>query len=675
MSKPLIPARIFRGRVTHTRLAPVRHDFSYPLYWYCFDLDRLPEVASRSVLFGHNALRPVAIHDTDYLTPEARPIKEKLLHFLTAANCRVPITRVELMTAARFFNYVFNPVNFYYCYLADGTIAYTVAEVYNTFKEKHLYVLDRDREARPGFAKRYTVDRAFHVSPFNEIEGQYDFYFSEISDKVDIRIDILRDDQPWFLARLRGEALTMNDPTILKTIVKFPLTAALSIPRIYWQAARLHFQKKLPIISKPHPSSEWTIGIAPATAWERFCVRFVRRFIRNLDNGNLEITYPDGSVETFGDPGSPTTAKLRLRNYSLFPRLVRDGGIGLGESFQAGDWETDDLAGVIYLLLNNAHCLPEAQLNLLKPFRWALRLEHGLRSNSLRNSRKNISAHYDLSNDFFGLFLDTTLTYSSARFASAEDTLQKAQENKMDSILAKAQIPEGGSLLEIGSGWGAMALRAQKQTNCRVTSISLSQEQLTVARERALQSGQADKIDFRLQDYRHTEGQFDRIVSIEMMEAVGKRYLGEFFATIEKLLKPNGVVVLQVIAYPDYDHAEYLKRQDWIQRHIFPGSHLPSLNSILQAVTNHSRLVVDSLENLAPHYALTLRHWQDNFSRKTDEVKALGFDQRFIRTWQFYLASCEAEFESRWLQLYQIVLTRPNNPGYRDVQPIGLRHG
>jgi cyclopropane-fatty-acyl-phospholipid synthase len=654
-------ARIFKGRVMHARLEPVRHQFEYPVYWYSFDLDSLSSLSNKSKLFGHNKLRIVSIHDKDYLTPEDIPIKEKLLRFLDQAGCGDQIERIELITSARYFNYVFNPVSFYYCYRNDGSIRCTVAEVNNTFNEKHLYILDYQREPRKGYFTHYTVDKAFHVSPYNDVKGQYDFHFSKIGDKLDIRIDILRDDKQVFLSRLWGESTVMSDSSILKTLIKFPLSAALSIPRIYWQALRLHFQRGLPVITKPNPSSSWTIGIAPPNLWERFCMRFVLKFISSLERGQIEITFPDGSIKVYGKANNQPAAQMKLKNYSIFPRLLRDGGMGLGESFQAGDWESDDLARVVYVFLDNSHCIPESKLNLLKPFRWLLRLEHGLRNNSLKNSVKNISAHYDLSNEFFKVFLDPSLTYSSALYRSTDDTLEKAQANKIDAIIKKANIPENGTLLEIGSGWGALALEARKRHSCSVTSISLSQEQLAIARERAKESGAAEKFDFRFEDYRHTQGKFDSIVSVEMMEAVGHRYMGEFFRSIERLLKPDGVAVLQVIAFPDFEYKDYLKRQDWIQRHIFPGSHLPSLNSIIQAMTDGTKLVVENIENIAPHYAQTLKEWHSIFNQRLDKIAALGYDQRFIRTWQFYFASCEAEFKSRWLQVYQIVLTRPNN--------------
>jgi cyclopropane-fatty-acyl-phospholipid synthase len=652
---------IYQGRVMHARLEPVKHAFEYPVYWYAFDLDQLSTLAKANPLFGYNQFKPVSIYDKDYFVAGPGTIRQKLITFLRRAGITEEIGKVQLITSARYFGYVFNPVSFYYCYNIDGSLLCNIAEVNNTFHERHLYILDYKREPRRGFLSHYTVDKAFHVSPFNDLKGEYDFHFSSVSKDVDIRIDILREGKAVFVSRLWGDSVALTTGTLLKTLVRFPLTVLWTVPRIYWQAARLHYQRKLPVITKPNPSSPWTIVVAPPTRWERFCMRYVLNWISSIDRGVIEITFPDGRVKSYGKANGELPARMQLKNYGIFPRLLRDGGIGLGESFQAGDWETDNLAVVVYRFLDNSNHLPESKLNLLKPFRWLLRLEHTLRKNSLKNSVGNISAHYDLSNDFFQLFLDPSLTYSSAVFRTPADTLQEAQANKVSVMIEKAHIPQGGSLLEIGSGWGALAIEAVKKHNCKVTSISLSQEQLALARERSQKAGLNEKIEFRFEDYRKTQGTFDSIVSVEMMEAVGHQYLGDFFAAIDRLLKPNGVAVLQVIAFPDYEYNDYLTRQDWIQRHIFPGSHLPSLQAMIGAVSKHTKLLVESVENIGPHYATTLREWHRRFNQRLDEIRGLGFDEHFIRTWQFYFASCEAEFASRWLNVYQIVLTRPNN--------------
>lgn len=338
-----------------------------------------------------------------------------------------------------------------------------------------------------------------------------------------------------------------------------------------------------------------------------------------------------------------------------------DGSIGFGESYVNGDWDSENLTAVLKLFLNNAHVMEESKLNAWKPTRFLNWLGHKFKGNTLLGSRKNISAHYDLSNELFQLFLDPSMMYSSALFEDGTETLEQAQEKKIQSLLRKTAIQKGEHLLEIGSGWGTLAIKAAQDFDCRVTSLTLSKEQKKFAQQRASERGLAEKIDFALCDYRHANGQYDAIVSVEMLEAVGHEHLESFFASCEKLLRPDGRVVIQFIAFPDCYYSQYRGRQDWIQKHIFPGSHLPSLSALLAAVTSSSKLMVDHVENLAASYADTLRIWRENFNANSDKVIKLGFDERFIRMWNFYLASCEAEFATRWLGLYQVVLTRPNN--------------
>lgn len=654
-------SQIFIGKVMHTRLRPVEHAFQYPLYWYSFDLDSLEQLERQVPLFGYNRIRPVAIHDRDYLDDRPGSIREKLLAYLEQAGCSEGITRIVLVTAARFMNYVFNPVSFYYCYDSAGNVRCTVAEVNNTFHERHLYILDSSGKPLKGFESRYTVPKAFHVSPFNDMQGDYDFHFSPLNEHLDIRINILRDGEQVFLSRLWGKARPLTTASLVRLLLRYPLHAALSVPRIYWQAARLHYQRKLPVFPKPHPVSDWTICVAGPTWWERFCMSRVLPFMQRISRGRLEAVFPDGRTEIYGTDTSHPLVSMRLKNYGIFPRLVRVGGMGLGESYVDGEWETDDPASVVAFFLNNSHVIPEDKLNWLKPGRLLSHFGHRTRKNTLKGSVRNIQEHYDLSNDFFQLFLDESLTYSCAVYSPEHSTLEGAQKQKVTQILNKAQIQPGETLLEIGSGWGTLALEAASKYQCLVTSISLSQEQLRLARQRADEAQLSDKVHFQFSDYRAVQGQYDKIVSVEMLEAVGAEYLGEFFASIERLLKPNGIAVIQVIAFPDHQYDEYLTRQDWIQKYVFPGSHLPSLSALLKAMRNHSSLVVENLENIGPHYARTLREWRERFQEKSAEARKLGFDERFQRIWNYYLASCEAEFQTRWLTVYQIVLTRPNN--------------
>jgi len=252
-------------------------------------------------------------------------------------------------------------------------------------------------------------------------------------------------------------------------------------------------------------------------------------------------------------------------------------------------------------------------------------------------------------------------------YRTEEDTLEQAQRNKLQAILRKARIRAGDHVLEIGCGWGAFALEAARETGCRVTGITISREQYELARRRVAEAGLQDRVTILLRDYRHVDGVFDRIVSIEMLEAVGHRYFGEFFQCCEKLLKADGIAVLQTITVPDHRYDEYRKGSDWIQKHIFPGGHLPSLGALCDAMARSSRLVVEHLENIGIHYARTLREWRHRFEKNLDGVAQLGFDRTFQRKWLYYLAFCEAAFETRSLGNLQMVLSRPHNANLDDM--------
>jgi len=381
--------------------------------------------------------------------------------------------------------------------------------------------------------------------------------------------------------------------------------------------------------------------------------------LEKIKNGRLSMALPDGTTRIFGDPYSPVRANIAVRRPDFFKRVLLWGDVGFGEAYTAGDFETDDLTAVVRLFIENGEAME------VENTRWALwgkirnRLRHLLNSNTVSGSRRNIYAHYDLGNDFFKLFLDPSLMYSSARFEDG-DTLESAQRRKVASILDKAHIEPGEHVLEIGSGWGTCAIEAARR-GAKVTTLTISQHQYAFVRERIKREGLEDKIEVRFCDYRKAEGRYDKIISIEMIEAVGHEFLGTFFATCDRLLKPDGVVVIQAITIPDQRYEAYRRGCDWIQKHIFPGALLPSLTALSSAMTNNSNLVVESVENIGIHYTRTLREWRRALLARSAEVKALGFNDEFLRTWDYYFSYCEAGFATRTLGDLQIVLTRPNN--------------
>ena len=400
----------------------------------------------------------------------------------------------------------------------------------------------------------------------------------------------------------------------------------------------------------------------------------------DMRRGRLRVELPDGKVREFGDPaglsrevvhGIGNTAMIRVRRAAFFKKCVLGGDIGFAESFIDGDWETPDLTAVIsWFILNidNAPTLSgskRARLLAANLLRGVNRLGHLLRPNSRATARQNIREHYDLSNDFFALWLDESMMYSGARWETADATLQEAQFAKNDALCRKLRLKPTDHVLEIGTGWGGWSLHAAQHYGCRVTTLTISQQQLDLAVKRIAAAGLGDRIEVRLQDYRDVTGRFDKIVSIEMLEAVGHRYLPDYAAACHRLLKSDGLLALQFITYPDSRYAQLRRGVDFIQKHIFPGSLLLSVNRLNHLLSEKGGFVLHSLEDGAHDYVRTLRTWRQSFHQKLDQVRALGFDDRFVRKWDYYLCYCEAAFALRNISVVQTVHTRPNNLSLR----------
>ena len=389
------------------------------------------------------------------------------------------------------------------------------------------------------------------------------------------------------------------------------------------------------------------------------------RFLNKIEKGSLEVRFPDGSEKVYGNEQAPFV-RLTLHNSAFFRRIALYGDIGFAESYMDGDFDTDNLTGLIMLSLINSEKLGTTSENenknrLMNLLPQLNRIKHFMRKNSKTRSQKNISEHYDLSNDFFRLMLDDTMMYSSAVFEHPDEPLYEAQQRKIKLLADKLNIKPGSKVLEIGSGWGAMAIHLAKERQCDVTTVTLSKEQKALCQER-FKSEEVDKqIDILLKDYRDLEGKFDAIITVEMFEAVGKEYFDIFFKKCESLLKPSGVMVMQIITMPDRRYDAYKKSTDFIQKYIFPGGHLPSVAKVLETTSRHTRLNLLHMEEFTEDYAKTLRIWHDSFQQRLEEVKRLGFDNYFIRMWKMYLNYCEAAFLTRNINLVQIAFTRDQN--------------
>lgn len=389
------------------------------------------------------------------------------------------------------------------------------------------------------------------------------------------------------------------------------------------------------------------------------------KYLSKITQGNLEVTYSDGTTKIYGDTQTPK-AKLQLNNSDLFRRLMLFGDIGFTESYMDKDFECDDLTALIQIALLNSNALQtksedEKKFSLYNLFPVINKIKHAMRKNSKTRSAKNIQEHYDLSNQFFELFLDDTMMYSSAVFEKPTDTLFEAQQRKIDKLAQKLNLKRGSKVLEIGSGWGAMAIHLVQKYGCEVTTLTLSKEQKKLCEKRFKEHNIEESVDILLKDYRDMQGEFDAVIAVEMFEAVGREYFDIFFKKCEALMKPSGILVMQIITMPDQRYDSYCKGTDFIQKYIFPGGHLPSLGKILEVTKKHTNLNLLHMEEFPEHYAKTLNIWHETFTNKLDEVKQLGFDEYFIRMWKMYLCYCEAAFLTRNISLVQVAFTRYQN--------------
>ena len=386
--------------------------------------------------------------------------------------------------------------------------------------------------------------------------------------------------------------------------------------------------------------------------------RAVLRQLENLRHGLL-IIHEAGDSLHFGDPQARLRAEILVNDPAVWGLVAGNGSIGSGEAYIHGYWSTPDLTAVIRIFVANLDVLDAMEGGLARLGRPLIQGLHWLNRNTRQGSRRNIAAHYDLGNDLFEQFLDPTMMYSAAMFRSADDSLEQAQLNKLERICQKLALQPSDHLLEIGTGWGSMALYAATRYGCRVTTTTLSREQHAHTERRIRELGLEDRVTLLLEDYRDLDGQYDKLVSIEMIEAVGHRYLPTYFKQCARLLKPDGLMLLQAITIRDQRYEQACKSVDFIQRYIFPGGALPSVQKMLDVVTRHTDFNLHHMEDFGLHYARTLRLWHDNLRHARQRLEQLGYDDYFYRLWEFYLCYCEGGFLERTIGTVQLLLAKP----------------
>jgi cyclopropane-fatty-acyl-phospholipid synthase len=360
------------------------------------------------------------------------------------------------------------------------------------------------------------------------------------------------------------------------------------------------------------------------------------------------------------NPADTLRVTLRIHDPAFWRAIAGNGSVGAGEAYMDGVWDCDNLVALIRVLVRNRDQLDAMETGLARFGGWLMRGWHALRRNTRIGSRRNIAAHYDLGNELFELFLDDNMMYSSAIFADANEPLAVASTRKLERICQKLELGPHHHVVEIGTGWGGFAIHAAREHGCRVTTTTISREQHDLAAKRIADAGVADRVTLLLSDYRDLEGTFDRLVSIEMVEAIGHQYLDTYFDKVASLLTPDGMALIQAITIEDHRYQQALRSVDFIKRHVFPGCFIPSIGA-LQGAIGKTDLKLSNLEDIGPSYALTLRHWRQRFMSRLDAVRALGYPDRFIRMWEFYLAYCEGGFIERSIGDVQLLLARPQN--------------
>ena len=395
-----------------------------------------------------------------------------------------------------------------------------------------------------------------------------------------------------------------------------------------------------------------SVRVAPAPTrsrlLERLSLSLLERTLAGLEGGTLEVALPGGGERRFG-AGAPV--RLTVHDPTFFGRIATRGKLGLGESYAADEWDADDLVALFELLLRNADAAGERHPRLRRLLELRPRLH---RRNEPLRARRNIAYHYDLGNELFALMLDETMTYSCAVFERPDQTLAEAQRAKLERLCRLLDLGPDDHVLEIGCGWGGFARYAAESRGCRVTGITISHEQAAFARERT----RGLPVEILEQDYRDLDGRYSKVVSIEMLEAIGADQFGTYFATIDRVLAPGGRAAVQTILVPDQRWHRYRSTPDWIERYVFPGCLIPSLEALTRAATRHSRLGIYGVDEIGEHYAETLRRWRASFHARIEDVRRLGYDRRFERTWDFYLAFSEAAFRMRALRDVHLVLAR-----------------
>jgi cyclopropane fatty-acyl-phospholipid synthase-like methyltransferase/DUF1365 family protein len=644
----LTPA-IYRTKITHNRQTPVRHLFEYRSYSWYIDLDDLPSLPWWLRAFARFDAR-------DHFTGRpGQSLRDRVHAYLADHDAALPGGRITALLQARVLGYVFNPISVFWCHDSEGVLRQVIVEVHNTYGQRHVYLL-------PPANTPVLVSKKLYVSPFNPVSGNYQVLAPCPDREVDVVVSLHGDGQPAFVATLRGTRRPATARHVVRMQILSPLAPLMVALRIRIQGIALWLHR-LPVVPRIDTTSEsgraaidpelWP-AVAKVPAGPRAAAsaviakRLLRRVAARLP---LRFAYPDGTVAGAGDAASPTLVINQPER--LARRIGRHGLIGFGESYMAGEWESDDLTEVLTVLATDVENLVPSVLQRLRPIVVASQPDSSRPSRE--QALRNVAAHYDLSNDLFEEFLDETMTYSSAMFAKLPASwpdLATAQRRKIDRLLDAARVGPGTRLLEIGTGWGELAIRAGRR-GAHVRSVTLSERQEWRASQRVAAAGLSNRVQIELRDYRDVGGNYDAVISVEMIEAIGFRAWPNYFRILERLLTPNGRLVIQAITMPHDRMMATRNTHTWIQKYIFPGGLIPSAKAILDITESQTGLRPVDTFSLREDYAETLRLWRERFMQRRKTLLHIGFDEVFARMWELYLAHAEAGFRSGYLDVYQ----------------------
>lgn len=637
---------IYVGEIRHRRVAERTHELCHALTMVYIDLDEIDGlVGGRLTRAWPGVLR---FRRSDYLGDPQTSLIDAVRALVAERTGTPPQGPVRLLTQLRSFGHCFNPVSFYYCFAADGErVEAIVAEVTNTpWRERHAYVL---RVSDGDDVAAGDVDKALHVSPFMAMDQRYTWRVSHPAETLSVNIHSTEHGVPVFDAALDLRRRPLNRRSLAAMTVRHPAATRRLLVLIYAHALAL----KLKGVSvKPHPSARLSRVQVAARA-------IILALAGRITTGQLTVREPGRPDLVLGPPGA-VTAVIEVRSPRAWSTLAR-GVRGCVDAYVDGLWDSPDLAAVFRVAARNVATLDPLRRRLsFVRLPW-LRIRSGFARNTPQRARRDIAAHYDRGNEMFALMLDPLMMYSCGVFEHSTATLAEAQIRKLELVCEKLDLGPEDRVVEIGSGWGGLAVYAATTRGCHVTTTTISPEQHALATQRVREAGLEHRIDVRLDDYRDLTGTYDKLVSLEMIEAVGHRDFGTFFACCSDLLAPHGTMLLQAITVDDGAYEVSKLARSFIRTYIFPNGCLPAPRVIAECLARRTDMRMVDLEDFSAHYAETLRRWRENFDLAQAQIAALGFDERFQRLWRAYLAYCEAGFEERRIGLVQIVADKPGH--------------